>query len=312
MKANYFKVGIFVLVAVALLVSGIVILGAGYIGRSVVYFETYFDESVSGLTIGSAVELRGVRLGEVKQIGFLREYYDLPGEPNGRAVSGRYVRVVFAAYPQRGSKDSPTEYIGRWIRGVDRGLRIRLSSNIITGQAILEGTYVDPNRFPPIKPTWTPQYTYIPAVQSELTSLKDSIDSILNQLQKLDVTGLVSTTKTLMVSLNKTVSEANIPVLSDEAKTLFAELRETNRQLQVLLKGPPDVVGQSIPQAVIRLNDAIDRINALLVAERPQMDMVMTDLVEVATNLKELTETLKASPSELIHGTPPPRMEPFK
>ena len=312
MKTNYFKVGIFVLVAVALLVSGIVILGAGYIGRSVVHFETYFDESVSGLTVGSAVELRGVRVGEVKQIGFLREYYDLPAEPNERGLSGRYVRVVFATYPQRASKDTTSEYVARWLRRVDRGLRIRLSSNIITGQAILEGTYVDPNRFPPIQPTWQPRYPYLPAMPSELTNLKDSIDRILTKLQELDVGGLVSTTKTLMTSLNKTVSEANIPVLTDEAQGLFTELRETNKQLLVLVKGPPELVGQNIPQAVIHLNEALDRINALLVAERPQVDMVMTNLVEVAANLKELAETLKYSPSELIRSTPPPKTEAFK
>jgi ABC-type transporter Mla subunit MlaD len=142
--------------------------------------------------------------------------------------------------------------------------------------------------------------------------LKDSIDRILTKLQELDVGGLVSTTKTLMTSLNKTVSEANIPVLTDEAQGLFAELRETNKQLLVLVKGPPELVGQNIPQAVIHLNEALDRINALLVAERPQVDMVMTNLVEVATNLKELAETLKYSPSELIRSTPPPKTEAFK
>jgi ABC-type transporter Mla subunit MlaD len=309
MKANYFKVGLFVLVAVTVLATGVVILGAGYIGRSVVYFETYFNESVSGLTVGSIVELRGVRVGEVKEIGFLREVYDLPaGDPNARGV----VRVVFAAYLSRGSRMLPTEYSSRWLRGVDRGLRIRLSSNIITGQAILEGTYVDPNRFPPLKPTWQPRRPYIPAIQSELTGIKDSVDRVLTKLEELDVNGLVSTTKTLMISLNKTVSEANVPVLSEEAQALFAELRDTNRQVQVLLKGPPDLVGQNIPQAVVRLNEALNRINSLLIAERPQMDAVMRNLTEVAANLKELSETLKASPSDLIRSTPPPKMEPFK
>jgi hypothetical protein len=195
---------------------------------------------------------------------------------------------------------------------VDRGLRVRLSSNIITGQAILAGTYADPNRFPPIVATWKPLYAYIPSMPSELTSMKDSINSILAKLDELDVTGLVSTTKTLMVSLNNTVNDANIPVLSNEAKSLFAELRDTNKQLQALVKGPPELTGQNIPQAVIRLNEAIGRINALLIAERPQVDMVMTNLVEVSTNLKELSETLKYSPSELIRSTPPPKTEAFK
>jgi phospholipid/cholesterol/gamma-HCH transport system substrate-binding protein len=312
MKTNYFKIGIFVLFGLGLLGTGIVILGAGYLGRSVYYFETYFDESISGLTVGSVVEVRGVRMGEVKEIGFLRDAYDLAVEPNERSLSGRYIRVVFATYPQKGSREPLDEYVADWLRRANRGLRVRLSSNIITGQAILEGTYVDPNRFQPIKPTWTPRYPYIPSMPSELTNIKDSIDRILTQLQVLDVNGLVSTTKNLMVTINKTVGEANVPALSEQAKALFAELRETNKELQELFKGPPNLVSQNIPQAVIRLNDAIGRINAMLVAERPQIDVVMSNLIEVAANLKELTETLKHSPSELIRSTPPPQTEAFK
>ena len=123
MKTNYFKVGIFVLAALAVFIAGVVILGAGLIGRSEVRFETYFDESVSGLTVGSAVELRGVRVGEVVQIGFLRDMYELSSEPNERRAAGRLVRVVYTAFPQRAPRVSMTEYIARWKRGVDRGLR---------------------------------------------------------------------------------------------------------------------------------------------------------------------------------------------
>ncbi len=312
MKANYFKVGIFVLAALAVLVVGVVLIGAGYIGRSVAHFETYFDESVSGLTVGSAVELRGVRVGEVSRISFLRDVYELPGEPNQRGTAGRYVRVVFAAYPQHGSKLSLDEYVARWLRGVERGLRVRLSSNIITGQAILEGTYVDPNRYPPFKLTWTPEYPYIPSVPSELTSIKDSINNILAQLTKLDVTGMVSTTRTLMTTLNRAVSEANVPQVSDEAKALFTELRETNKRLLFLVTGSSQMSGENIPQVLASVKEAIGRIDALLVSERPQMDAVITNLLEVSTNLKELSETLKANPAELLRSSPPPKTEPFK
>jgi phospholipid/cholesterol/gamma-HCH transport system substrate-binding protein len=311
MKANYFKIGIFILVAVVILVVGIVMIGAGYIGRRVVHFETYFDESVSGLTVGSAVELRGVHIGEVTHIGFLRDAYNLPTTPGERPTFGRYVRVVFAAYPQREGISTP-DYIARWQRGAERGLRMRLSSNIITGQAILEGTYVDPNRYPPVEPTWQPNYPYLPSMPSELTNLKDSIDRVLRRLEELDVHGLVSTTKDLMVSLNKSVSEANIPAISDEAKALLTELRETNRRLLILVTGSPEMASENFPEVLKHLDQAIDHINALLVTERPPLDAVINNLVDVSVNLKELTETLKANPSDLIRSSPPAKTEAFK
>jgi paraquat-inducible protein B len=309
MKANYFKVGLFVLVALAILVAAVVVLGAGYIGRTVVYFETYFDESVSGLAVGSIVEVRGVRLGEVREISFLREVYDIPaGDPNARGV----VRVVFAVYPAREGNRPPAEFTSQWLRAVGRGLRVRLSSNIITGQAILEGTYVDPNRFPPLRPTWEPRHPYIPAIQSELTTIKDSVDRVLTKLEQLDVNNLVTTTRNLMLSLTKAVGQADVPALSEQARALFGELRDTNKRLLILVTGSPELSGQNIPEVIKRVNEAMDRVNAALAAGRPQMDTILTNLSEVSVNLKDLTETLRANPSELIRSTPPPKTEPFK
>ena len=91
MKANYFKVGIFLVLATALLVVAVVILGAGTFAPKGEYFETYFDRSVSGLSKGAPVALQGVQVGKVESIGFASEVYEIPpdlaaklgGEPPG-------------------------------------------------------------------------------------------------------------------------------------------------------------------------------------------------------------------------------------
>ena len=313
MKANYFKVGVFVLVAMTLFVTGVVVLGAGLIGREEIRFETYFNESVSGLTVGSAVELRGVRVGEVTKIGFVSDmssYY--PREPRERTGAGRIVRVVFAVFPESSRNMSKQEYIARWERGVTRGLRVRLSSNIITGQAVLEGTYVDPNRYSPMKIDWKPEYPYVPSVPSELRTLKDSVDDILRKMQELDVTGVVTATKSLLVSLNTAVGDANVPAITAEIQALLTEARQTNHDLHELLKGPPDLVAHNIPRVVIHLDEVLKRLDILLATQSPQVDLVLANLLEVSANLKELTEILKAQPSQLLNSTPPPRTEAFK
>ena len=45
-------------------------LGAGNVFKRTVTIETYFDESVQGLDVGSAVKYRGVQIGRVTRIGF--------------------------------------------------------------------------------------------------------------------------------------------------------------------------------------------------------------------------------------------------
>ena len=67
-KPHYFRIGIFVILALALVVAAVVVFGAGLLAQDKMYFETYFDESITGLSVGSPVEFRGVRIGQVETI----------------------------------------------------------------------------------------------------------------------------------------------------------------------------------------------------------------------------------------------------
>ena len=77
MKPHYFKIGLFVIVAVLLIVMVVVIFGAGLLARNEMHFESYFSESITGLSIGAPLEFRGVRVGRIEEIGFVGNVYDL-------------------------------------------------------------------------------------------------------------------------------------------------------------------------------------------------------------------------------------------
>ncbi len=359
MKANYFKVGLFVIAAVALITAAVVTLGAGMFGREEVLFETYFDESVSGLTIGSPVELRGVRIGQVTQIGFASDVLDTPVDANSMSEAERYVRVVFAVSTQHLAELPAQGSVARLKNAISYGLRVRLSSNIITGQAFLEGTYVDTRRYPPMEITWKTEHSHVPSVPSELTTLKDSVDKVFYRLEELDVEGLVKSMENLFVSLDKAVADAqiaeiseafrgamteletkleelqaeeislgvrkvlasadqaiidaNVPAISTEAQGLLAETRQTNQKLLYLLADPETEAWQSsIPEAIGRLNQALARIDRLVASERPQVDRILANILLISENLRDLTETLKQNPAELLTGSPPKRSEALK
>ena len=75
LKANYFKLGLFVIGA---LVSGVILLiviGSGRWFQPKLTIESYFNESVQGLDIGSKLKYRGVAIGEVTRIGFTYNKY---------------------------------------------------------------------------------------------------------------------------------------------------------------------------------------------------------------------------------------------
>ena len=264
MKANYFKVGIFVIGAVILITAAVVTLGAGLIGREEVYFETYFDDSVSGLAVGSPVELRGVPIGQVTQIGFASDILSAPADSEEMMRAERHVRVVFAVSARHLRDISAQGHVARLRNGIAYGLRVRQSSNIITGQAFLEGTYVDTSRYPPMEVTWKPTYPYIPSVPSELTTLKDSIDKVFYRLEELDVEGLVKSMEDLFVSLDQAVADARIDEISGAFRGAMTELQTKLDDLQAR------EISVAVQQVLASIDQAIADANVPTVSEEVQ------------------------------------------
>ncbi len=402
-KPHYFKIGLFVILATLLIVVAVVTFGAGLLAQDRMYFETYFSESITGLSTGSPVEFRGVGIGQVEKIGFVGSEYELNQSEGSLSRYGQYVRVVCsvtrASLPEfeEGQSDTMLQQM------IDRGLRARVSSNILTGQAFLEADYLDPNRFPIMQIAWQSRYTYIPSAPSQLTTIKDSIDKILYRLQEIDVGNLVATleqvlksldqavvdadlanisaeargllrearqkvaaldtasinelTETLLVSLNRTVVDANVPALSQEAQSLLAEARQTlqaleaeriSRAAQRLLASldravadanvpalssetralvaelhenarhlkkllvAPDTPMANLPKVLDDFDTALVRLDRLIASERPEIEILLSNFREISDNLRELTESLKDRPSELLFSKPPARSEALK
>src|SRR5512143_2588460 len=131
-KPHYFRIGIFVIFAAALVVIAVILFGAGLLAHDEMHFESYFAESITGLTIGSMVEFRGVRIGQIESIGFVGNVYALPQESGGISHYASYVRVVGAVprskLPAFATGQDET-VMGQMI---DRGLRARVASNLLT------------------------------------------------------------------------------------------------------------------------------------------------------------------------------------
>src|SRR5579863_3446765 len=65
---NHWKLGLFVVLGVVAGIGSIAALGARGLRKDTVTYQSYFDESVQGLDVGSAVKFRGVTIGSVSAI----------------------------------------------------------------------------------------------------------------------------------------------------------------------------------------------------------------------------------------------------
>jgi paraquat-inducible protein B len=67
-KANPTLIGAFVLGAIVLAIGAVVFFGSASLFAKKQTFLTYFDQSVSGLAIGSNVKFKGVTVGKVSKV----------------------------------------------------------------------------------------------------------------------------------------------------------------------------------------------------------------------------------------------------
>ena len=286
-KPNYFKIGVFIIASVVLIVTAVIIWGAELFTKEKIYFETYFDSDVTGLAIGSPVLARGVKIGQVEHIAFAASVYDEAFDKTKVSKYASYVRVL-CSIPKEESEErtgglTDEQRVTRTKSLIEQGMRLRLASNILTGQSYLEGTFLDPNRFPTLDIPWVPTYMYIPSAPGEFSTMKDSVDKILVKLEEIDV-----------------------QKIADNANQLLIELRQ-------LVKNPdPNKVNTNLPQVLARLDSILARTDKEFAEKSPDIEIFIGNMKVISENVKELTEILKEHPSEIIFSQPPAKSEMIK
>jgi len=316
MKENYFKVGVFLVLATALLVVAIVILGAGVFKTPGEYFETYFDSSVSGLSPGAAVEMQGVKIGQVQSIGFAGQVYRIPPELAAKLGEIRLVRVTFSVDRSFVPELTVAERQARRRREIHSGLRVRLESNLITGQSYLQGTYVDPNRFPVPMPAWEPEFPVVPSVPSQFAALKDSLDRILAKLEGLDFQKVFNHVDDLILSASQAVEDANVAVLRKQAGGLLVDVRGKVQEIDARkIGGQVENMLAALDQTIVDANvPALTQEVQALFAEarvtnthlqellaRPDKDK---ELANIAVTVDQLNTVLRRLNAVIVTQTP--------
>jgi phospholipid/cholesterol/gamma-HCH transport system substrate-binding protein len=343
-KLSYFKIGLFVISAAVLAVIGIVVLGVGSVFQRTALVETYIEESVQGLDIGSPMKFRGVLVGKVEEITLTSAVYD---------TKRRYVLVRVGItsnlfqFPLADPNDPSFK------SELERGFRVRLAAQGLTGVAYLEADYLDPERNPPLEIDWQPKYPYIPSARSRILQLGDSVDRILQNFEQLDIPQLTSSIEKSLAAITKTAEGANLEKIGAQAYALLTEMRGTNRQLKDLVVSPElkstlvdaaavagsarqimeraekplnqmladlpraadsleqlakrlDSVSADLPDTSAQLRQTLQRLNRLISGQQQDIEKTVDNLRSISENLKELTDDSKKYPSQLLFGAPPP------
>jgi paraquat-inducible protein B len=300
---RYFRVGLFVLVGLAAVVGLAVALGGGGWLDESATFETYFEESVQGLDVGSPVKLRGVPLGQVSEIGLVADYYPLT--PEERARHGQKVLVRMQIELERGSAELRATYLPELIAS---GLRVRISGSVLMGTAYIEAEVVRDAAEPAFAITWDPAYPYIPSKPSKLEELSTAAERALERLDELDVERTLTNLNALLVALRDRMSEVDVAGTQGDVRALLSELRVTNRELQRAIASEDlAAFGAGAREAVERLNGALAQLPGMVEGGRYELGVALDNLRVASENLREFSETARSYPSFMILGEPPQR-----
>ena len=347
-KANYFKLGLFVIGSVIAGILLLIVIGSGRWFQPKLTIETYFNESVQGLDIGSKLKYRGVAIGEVTKIGFTYNRYQLDRPMAQRA---RFVLVEAQIEPKllggRAATGDLTSEENAKLE-VEKGLRMRLAPQGITGTNFLEIDYVDPPP-PLLEFDWKTDNVYIPSAPSTVLTFVNAASEIIDRLHKIDIEGTLANLNKLMITANtrldaidtKALSQRSERVLakvettldniaskklSDEALALMAELRASNAELKKMLTNPalqklPDDAGAAmarikemvsdpkLARALANLERTTTRLDRILGGGEADLATTLENLRQISDNLRDLTEDTKRYPASVLFGGPPPPLE---
>ncbi len=310
-RANYFKIGIFVISAAIIAIIAIVALGVGTFFQKKLMLETYIDGSVQGLDVGSPFKFRGVKLGNVEKITFVNQQYKFDPNSKEYLTYGQHVLVKIAIEPTRElTEEEQRQFVERMIA---KGLRVRLASQGITGVAYLEADYVDPEKYPPREITWEPKTYYIPSVPSTITQFTESMEKILEKIEQIDVHGITSGVEETLKEMKESIDDLNIKNISKLVENLLTEVRETNKKIKPLITDASetmDSVSEELPEILIQLKQTLRRFNNIVSGEEENIVVSTENLRLITGNLRELTENARRYPSQLMFGEPPPRSKP--
>lgn len=314
-KVSNFRLGLFVVAAVAILVGLSVAIRGGNLFRTKVTVETYFDESVQGLDLGAKVRYRGVVIGAVSQISFTYTRYEQDKPPAERK---QYVLVDMAVYPDLlGDVGGGDEFVDRL---VENGLRIRMAPIGITGLSYLEVDFSRNSR--PLPINWTPYNLYIPSARSTVLSFVDAAQRIIAKLEPLNLDSTARNLDQLLETLTRKADALDTESLSQQMTASMAELRRVLAKVDALTanedlqKVPGDLAasvrrlreiaeGPELTRTLAALERSAQRVDRALDGREDDISELIANLRAASANLKALSESVKRSPARTLLGKPP-------
>ncbi|MBO4646603.1 MAG: MCE family protein [Lentisphaeria bacterium] len=289
-ETNKFKLGLFVIAAIVVLILSVFSMGMFDRFKPKVHMVTYVEESVQGLTTGSAVKYKGVPIGNVSGITIVVDTNEIRID----------IEIDLTKIQKRtqnsltGTKELKQEQFYEYLfKDTERGLACRIEPDGITGSKYVEINFFTDEKAPKKsrKAVLKNGIIYMPSTPSMMANLRTNIFEILTSVAAIDFKGISKQTNELLQRANQTLDRAQLDQLTVNANEVIKKLEVT-----------VDNINHAIDQKQMR--KAIGDIETTLGSIRKLADQIaktvdQANLGGTTTDIRQLAESLKNSSESL-------------
>jgi ABC-type transporter Mla subunit MlaD len=310
------KIGLFTLGGLVILIAGVLAFGARSYLKPATVFETYIAGDVTGLSVGSPVELRGVQVGKVTRIGF--SWIDYQPQKESEPT---YIVVDFEVNNDVSPSPPGESHWDPLKSEVEKGLRARVKGKGITGTSVLSLEYLNPRENPSVQVPWTPRHIYIPAAPGQFVELLASVEKSLRNIQQIDFGTINDLVKGDLKSAGQVLEKANrvdFQSLSTNATALLTELRTSNTKLKSVIEYTDETVKKiNLEKLAQDLDGLVSQLQATVATLQPGLanidfdafNQTLSNAQRTIHDMDEVLFKLKQYPSGFLFGNPPPALK---
>jgi paraquat-inducible protein B len=320
-QANPTLIGAFVVGAIILVVTAILVFANSKLFTEQSRFVIYFEGSMNGLKVGAPVKLKGVQVGQVT---------DVQIELNlDKAVvrTPVFIKVDMDAVKVE-SRDDPEALSGMtYVALIRHGLRAQLKSqSLLTGQL-----YIEINFYPdsPVNLVGgKSKYAEIPSLPSQTDEIFSDVGAIIGKLKNLPLeeffSSLVITANSLEKLANSPDTAQNLKQIGEILTTLNRITTKMNRQLDPLVGELTTTVVDTrklvntVNDQVVLLTKSTDKTLAQTQRSLAAMENVagensplyvdfsnaLEELSDAARSMRSLADYLQRNPNAILFGKP--------
>ena len=293
---NYFRLGIFVLIGIALLIALTLIFGAGNFNKKTTIVETYVSGSVTGLEVGAPARYRGVKIGSVYSIALSGPIYErkVPIADQKQYV---VIRISILQRDDQSQDDITTEITNL----VEKNLRARVRAAGITGVNYIEfDSLADAENYPELAYDWQPKYPVVPSLPSQADMVIAGVQKALKMVEDINISDTQEKMNVLIMNLNQLVAGdgKKQPGLVQSANDLNQLINQLNKI----------VSNKDIEAFTAQASSSAFALRQKLNSIEGDSQLSMEQIKQTTEQLNDLSRNLSRNPSSIVLGTPPPKV----